>query len=203
MIKHSLIASTILFFIVFCSTCVSAQATAEVVKPLISKFSFEAGKGTFTQSKSFKFMATPIVSYGKFIVDGDRVSWQTTSPINSEILLTNKAVYKRLPVGKGFELVAKESPINRMLSAILTGKFDEEDWIVAPPVTSNKSTSCLLMSPKSSQLMAVFISATLCLKNEKKREVTLLDKQNNRTFIVMSISDELLTSEDKQSLEYP
>lgn len=172
---------------------------------LMGSFSFETGKGTFKQSKSFKFMSMPIVSNGKFLVDGKRVLWQTTVPVNSEILLTGNAVYKKNTTDNEFKLLVKDSPVNNMLSAILTGNIDQQDWAISEfmPADVEKSISCLTMHPKSQQLISVFTSAQLCLKNDKQREVVLLDKQNNKTVIEMNISDELLTVEDKLSLETP
>jgi len=197
------LSSVWLIIITFFSASTYSQIENKVPKSLMKNFSFEMGSGSFKQSKSFKFMSVPIVSHGRFIVDGKRVLWQTTSPIKSEILLTDTAVYKRSSTNKTFKLLVKESPINRMITAVLTGNFNDRDWLLSVAESADFSNSCLKMLPKSPQLVAVFTSATLCNQANNQRQVLLVDKQNNKTLIEMNISKEQLTPEDKLSLEHP
>ena len=181
----------------------NSDITSKEADTLINSFEFEIGKGTFKQSKSFKFMSMPIISHGDFIIDGERVLWKTTEPVNSSILLADGAVYKKNTADNEFKLLVKESPINHMLSAILTGNIDLNNWSVSTSKMHDDVIPCLTMLPKSQQLMSIFTSATLCIESDKQREVVLLDKQQNKTLIEMKINHKLLTVEDKLSLETP
>lgn len=182
---------------------VNSAIISKEVNSLIKPFSFEAGKGIFKQSKSFTFMSMPIVSHGNFIVDGEQVLWETTKPVNSALLLTAGAVYKKNITNNSFQLLVKESPINHMLSAILTGNIDLNDWSISKAKEYAPARPCISMLPKSQQLMSIFTSATLCMKSDNQREVLMLDKQKNKTLIEMDISHKSLTVEDKLSLEIP
>ena len=189
---------------------------------LLAKLAINEGKGQFTQRKYFKFLSMPITSSGIFIVREKTALWQTQQPVFSQLLLTSEAIYQRQAQTDNFQTLINNGDFSAVLATIFTGKVSRQNWIFTKGLTkestaqtdkeidveNNKSTNCLVLMPKSEQLQAVFSQVELCLVNdskateniEQKREITLLDKQGNKTEITMQISNDRLSSEDTASL---
>jgi len=183
------------------------------IKNLLERLAINQGKGHFVQNKHFSFMSVPITSTGHFIVKGQSALWQTQEPVFSALLLTPKAIYRRLSLDDNYQLLTDSAEFSGVLSTIFTGKVNADDWLI------NNSTddTCLELMPKSEQLKGLFQQVDLCLINEsdinqsagqainnsqQQRQITLTDSKGDKTVIRMTLSNDLFVPRDFEALKH-
>lgn len=189
-----------IMLVILMATVVSLSVGAVESKPTSSvTFSITQGAGEFTQLKYFKFLAKPIQSSGVFVVNNNDVLWHTTAPVFSQVLLKSNGIYRRTTLDSPFDVVTQDNAINRVLSSVLTGNIDENDW----GNVKTDDLSCVLLNPKSEQLAQLFSQIKLCKNTLNQRHITLFDRQNNKTEINMLLHKTQLSQQDVASLELP
>jgi len=201
---------------------VQERLTADVsASELLQALMLEQGEGSFTQKKHFKFLTIPISSTGHFIVKNKAVLWQTKSPVFSELLIKDSAIYQRLAAKDEYQLLVDNAEFSSLLSTLFTGKINLEQWQVAENVSLiddvnlNTAKYCLVLQPKAKQLQQLFQRVDLCLPSLSnksavgggvshfdldKRYIYSFDQQGNKTQISMQINSRRLTIEQAQAL---
>lgn len=183
----------------------STLANTITVAELLEKLAIEQGKGEFTQQKHFKFLAMPITSTGRFLVNQQSALWQTEKPVFSQLLLTPEAIYRRLSIEHKLQTLTQGNELSAILSTIFTGNIDSAQWDIANQVLNNENGHCLTLSPKTDILQQVFEQAQVCLaQGEQKatrRVITLFEPKENKTEITMVLSSLTLSKEELAQLE--
>ncbi|MGB0935867.1 MAG: hypothetical protein ACPGTQ_00345 [Colwellia sp.] len=180
-------------------------AQSESTNELLAKLMINEGKGQFIQQKYFSFLAVPIKSSGIFIVSDSHALWQTNAPVFSQLLLSANEIKQRQQLEQNYTLLTNNTEFTKVLGTVFTGNINSEDW----QITSN--SKCLQLEPKSSQIKQLFNIVSLCLIENKlvgdghkqqlnNREITLFDQQNNKTVIVMTLSQESLNEKELNAL---
>jgi len=168
-------------------------------KTLLSQLTINQGKGHFSQKKYFKFLSQPIISEGRFIVKDESVLWQTESPVFSQLLVKPNAIFKRLSIKENYQLLVENAQLSSVLKAIFNGQISMQNWQLLD--AENQLQSCINLKPKSEQLQQVFKLATLCLLKDNRRQIVLVDTQDNKTEILMQLSHTPLNEKDIDSLK--
>ncbi|TPH12239.1 hypothetical protein EPA86_18020 [Litorilituus lipolyticus] len=183
----------------------NTQANTVTVAELLEKLAIEQGVGEFTQQKHFKFLAMPITSTGRFLVNRQSALWQTEKPIFSQLLLTPEAIYRRLSIEQNFQALTQGNELSAILSTIFTGNIDSSQWDIAKQVLKNENGHCLALSPKTDILRQVFEQAQVCLaqgeQQTMRRVITLFEPKENKTEITMVLSSRTLSKEELAQLK--
>lgn len=179
------------------------------ISSTLDSLAFTQGRGTFEQLKYFKFLKQPIVSKGVFAVARSKVLWHTQSPVFSQILISQSGIFRRLDAAESYQMLVGNSPINQVLSSLLTGKIERDDWDIAmlnetesdDASEPNEQHNCIELIPKSSQLSQLFTLVRLCQNSDKVRKISLVDLQGNNTDIVMTVQTTTLSQDELNSLK--
>jgi len=196
---------------------------------LLQALMLNEGAGNFSQHKHFKFLAVPIRSTGHFVVKQKNVSWQTQSPVFSEILIQPNGIYRRLSPEAGYEQLVDNSEFSLLLATVFTGDINPLQWQIGEGVSLVENIDlvdgvdlvsknyCLSLKPKAKQLQELFQHVDLCLASLQqegidseaqsrfdlsKRHINLFDPQGNKTQIFMQINTRALTTEQIQALTF-
>jgi hypothetical protein len=180
-------------------------AQSESTNELLEKLMINEGKGQFIQQKYFSFLAVPIKSSGVFIVSDSRALWQTNTPVFSQLLLSANEIKQRQQLDQNYTLLTNNTEFTKVLGTIFTGNINSDDWQITP------NSTCLQLEPKSSQIKQLFNLVSLCLiennlvgdghkQQLNNREISLFDQQNNKTVILMNLSQESLNEKELNAL---
>ncbi len=181
---------------------------------LIKNLSIKQGIGNFTQKKHFKFLSQPIRSQGSFVVSKESALWQTETPVFSQLLVKPNAIYQRLSISDTYQPLFENAELSSVLTTIFKGQVNPDDWSLLPLIIENTSTElmtektlelkqqkCITLEPKSQQLSQIFKLVNLCLLDKQTRQIDLLDNQDNKTEILMSLISNELSIEHLNSLK--
>lgn len=203
------LALSLLFVGMINFTCMASSKQETDAKKqqqkLIDELSIMQGKGLFYQKKHFKFLSQPISSQGSFIVSQASALWQTESPVFSQLLVNPDAIYQRLSLQESYQPLLENAELSAVLTTIFKGQINPLDWHLLDPKSSQSdaegATKCLFLQPKSQQLIQIFKQVSLCIINNNERQIFLLDSQNNKTEILMSVSSQDLSDDNLNSLK--
>lgn len=174
-----------------------SQITNNIQTNLLNQFSISQGKGTFTQNKHFKFLSEPIISKGLFILQNQTALWQTQSPVFSQLLLTPKAIYTRLERHMSYQLLTENGQFSKILSKLLSGKFDKSDW----QEISSSNCNCVNLIPTTTVLEKIFAKVQVCFVDNLTRQFKLVDSNNNVTEILMNLTSLVIDETDSTQLD--
>jgi hypothetical protein len=175
---------------------------------LVGSLAIKQGEGNFIQKKYFKFLSQPIQSQGSFLVSEESALWQTETPVFSQLLVKPNAIYQRLSIEDTYQPLIENAEFSAVLTTIFKGQIKYLDWkllstenTVSDSVKDIKQQNCLALEPKSQQLTQIFSRVNLCLINPGERKIELLDKQGNKTEILMLLTSDILTEQNLNNLK--
>jgi hypothetical protein len=162
---------------------------------LINQLKINQGMGEFTQKKYFTFLAHPVESKGRFIINQSSILWQTESPIFSQLLIGSNAIYQRLDKQEEYQILTENSELSTILTTLLKGEINSSKWQSNPI-----DNACLKLEPNDQQLKQLFDHVTMCRQNKSQRQVILFDQHQNKTEITMQITTATLEQKDLEKL---